>query len=87
MYQPSMFENHHHILDHMTTSSTHKASESTEVLGKSRLLDDDFETKSGTETTTDAPSGDEQDPNNTGPRPKRKRYHRHTQRQIQEMEA
>lgn len=87
MYQPSMFENHHHILDHMTTSSTHKTSESTEVLGKSRLLEDDFETKSGTETTTDAPSGDEQDPNNTGPRPKRKRYHRHTQRQIQEMEA
>ncbi|CAN6690058.1 unnamed protein product [Malus baccata var. baccata] len=80
MFQPSMFENH--ILDHMTTSSTHKTSDST-----GRLLDDDFETKSGTETTMDAPSGDEQDPNATGPRPKRKRYHRHTQRQIQEMEA
>ncbi|KAB2637548.1 homeobox-leucine zipper protein MERISTEM L1-like [Pyrus ussuriensis x Pyrus communis] len=81
MFQPSMFDNHH-ILDHMTTSSTHKTSDST-----GRLLEDDFETKSGTETTMDIPSGDEQDPNTTGPRPKRKRYHRHTQRQIQEMEA
>ncbi|KAJ9689629.1 hypothetical protein PVL29_012362 [Vitis rotundifolia] len=32
----------------------------------------------------DAPSGDDQDPNQ---RPKKKRYHRHTQHQIQEMEA
>ncbi|XP_002518520.2 homeobox-leucine zipper protein MERISTEM L1 isoform X2 [Ricinus communis] len=49
------------------------------------LKDDDYdhETKSGTETT-EAPSGDDQDPNQ---RPKKKRYHRHTQRQIQEMEA
>lgn len=43
----------------------------------------DLETKSGTETM-DAPSGDDQDPNQ---RPKKKRYHRHTQRQIQEMES
>ncbi|KAF2304989.1 hypothetical protein GH714_000929 [Hevea brasiliensis] len=50
-------------------------------LGK--LKDDDYETKSGTENT-EAPSGDDQDPNQC---PKRKRYHRHTQRQIQEMEA
>ncbi|KAL5578929.1 hypothetical protein UlMin_011371 [Ulmus minor] len=61
---------------------THKPSESD--LGKIR--DDEFETKSGTEM--DPPSGDDneldQDPNQ---RPKKKRYHRHTQRQIQEMEA
>ncbi|KAF2304634.1 hypothetical protein GH714_037194 [Hevea brasiliensis] len=48
-----------------------------------KLKDDDFETKSGTEVT-EAPSGDDQDPNQ---RPKKKRYHRHTQHQIQEMEA
>ncbi|KAK8496650.1 hypothetical protein V6N12_063910 [Hibiscus sabdariffa] len=59
---------------------THKTSES-ELMGN--LRDDDYEIKSGTETT-DAPSGDDQDPNQ---RPKKKRYHRHTQRQIQEMEA
>lgn len=77
MFQPSMFDTHHMS---MLDMSTHKSSESD--MGRSR--DDDFETKSGTETT-DAPSGDELDPSQ--PRPKRKRYHRHTQRQIQEMEA
>ncbi|TXG47086.1 hypothetical protein EZV62_026380 [Acer yangbiense] len=50
-------------------------------LGK--LRDDDYETKSGTETM-EAPSSDDQYPNQ---RPKKKCYHRHTQRQIQEMEA
>ncbi|EXB88451.1 Homeobox-leucine zipper protein MERISTEM L1 [Morus notabilis] len=74
MFQPNMFETHHHLLD-----MSHKSSEN--ELGKVR--DDDLETKSGTETM-DAPSGDDQDPNQ---RPKKKRYHRHTQRQIQEMEA
>ncbi|KAK8629463.1 hypothetical protein V6N13_078304 [Hibiscus sabdariffa] len=59
---------------------THKTSES-ELMGNIR--DDDYEIKSGTETM-DAPSGDDQDPNQ---RPNKKRYHRHTQRQIQEMEA
>ncbi|KAM5588631.1 homeobox-leucine zipper protein PROTODERMAL FACTOR 2 [Rosa sericea] len=77
MFQPSMFDSHHMS---MLDMSTHKSSESD--MGRSR--DDDFETKSGTETT-DALSGDELDPSQ--PRPKRKRYHRHTQRQIQEMEA
>ncbi|XP_065878508.1 homeobox-leucine zipper protein PROTODERMAL FACTOR 2-like [Euphorbia lathyris] len=75
MFQPNMFESHH-MFDMTPKSSDNE-------LGK--LKDDDYETKSGTETT-DAPSGeDEQDPNQ---RPnKKKRYHRHTQRQIQEMEA
>ncbi|KAK8524350.1 hypothetical protein V6N12_029216 [Hibiscus sabdariffa] len=52
-----------------------------ELTGRVRI-DDDFDTKSGTEM--DAPSGEDQDPSQ---RSKRKRYHRHTQRQIQEMEA
>lgn len=71
-----MFETHHHLLD-----MPHKSDDDDDELGK--LRDDDFETKSGTETM-EAPSGDDQDPNQ---RAKKKRYHRHTQRQTQEMEA
>ncbi|KAE8728673.1 Homeobox-leucine zipper protein MERISTEM L1 [Hibiscus syriacus] len=52
-----------------------------ELTGRIRV-DDEYDTRSVTEM--DAPSRDEQDP---GQRPKRKRYHRHTQRQIQVMEA
>ncbi|KAK9031374.1 hypothetical protein V6N11_032757 [Hibiscus sabdariffa] len=52
-----------------------------ELTGRNRI-DDDYDTKSGNEM--DAPSGEDQDPSQ---RSKRKRYHRHTQRQIQEMEA
>ncbi|KAE8733190.1 Homeobox-leucine zipper protein MERISTEM L1 [Hibiscus syriacus] len=52
-----------------------------ELTGRMRI-DDDCDTKSGTEM--DAPSRDDQDPSQ---RPKRKRYHRHTHHQIQEMEA
>lgn len=73
MFQPNMFESHHMF------DMTSKSSESD--LGK--LKDDDYETKSGTETM-EIPSGDDQDPSQC---PKKKRYHRHTQRQIQEMEA
>jgi homeobox-leucine zipper protein len=69
-----MFDSHH-MLD-----MTPKSSEN----DLSKLKDDDYETKSGTETM-EAPSGDDQD--TSGQRPKKKRYHRHTQRQIQEMEA
>ena len=47
-------------------------------------LGDEFESKSGSENV-DGVSVDDQDPNQ---RPsKKKRYHRHTQHQIQEMEA
>lgn len=74
MFQPNMFVSHHHLLD-----VPHKTPES--EMGKIR--DEEFESKSGTENM-DAPSGDDQDPNQ---RPKKKRYHRHTQHQIQEMEA
>ncbi|KAI4322545.1 hypothetical protein L6164_022227 [Bauhinia variegata] len=48
-----------------------------------RIRDDDLDTatKSGSDNP-EGVSGDDQDP-----RPKKKRYHRHTQHQIQEMEA
>lgn len=75
MFQPNMFESHH-LFD-----MTPRSPESDDLAGK--LRDDDYETKSGNETM-EAPSGDDQDPNQ---RPKKKHYHRHTQRQIQEMEA
>ena len=49
-----------------------------------RIRDDEFESKSGSDNM-EAASDDDQDPNQ---RPtKKKRYHRHTQHQIQEMEA
>ncbi|KAI5656834.1 hypothetical protein M9H77_25627 [Catharanthus roseus] len=74
MFQPNMFDSHHHLLD-----MTHKTPENEMDL----IRDDEFESKSGTDIM-EAPSGDDQDPNQ---RPKRKRYHRHTQHQIQEMES
>ncbi|KAI3795695.1 hypothetical protein L1987_38352 [Smallanthus sonchifolius] len=75
MFQPNMFESHHHILD-----MSHKTPED----DLDMLRDDDYESKSGTDIM-EAPSGDDQDPNQ---RPnKKKRYHRHTQHQIQEMES
>ncbi|XP_056858367.1 homeobox-leucine zipper protein PROTODERMAL FACTOR 2-like, partial [Raphanus sativus] len=79
MYHPNMFEGHH-MFD-MTTKST-----SDNDFGITGSREDDFETKSGTEVTNENPSGEElQDPNQ---RPnKKKRYHRHTQRQIQELES
>ncbi|XP_010422328.1 PREDICTED: homeobox-leucine zipper protein PROTODERMAL FACTOR 2-like isoform X1 [Camelina sativa] len=79
MYHPNMFESHH-MFD-MTPKST-----SDNDLGITGSREDDFETKSGAEVTTENPSGEElQDPNQ---RPnKKKRYHRHTQRQIQELES
>ncbi|XP_076882862.1 homeobox-leucine zipper protein MERISTEM L1-like [Bidens hawaiensis] len=75
MFQPNMFESHHHILD-----MSHKTPEN----DLDMLRDEDYESKSGTDIM-EAPSGDDQDPNQ---RPnKKKRYHRHTQHQIQEMES
>lgn len=74
MFQPNMMEGQLHQLD-----MTQNTSES----DIARIRDDDFDsaTKSGSENHEGA-SGDDQDP-----RPKKKRYHRHTQHQIQEMEA
>ncbi|XP_011628991.1 homeobox-leucine zipper protein ROC2 isoform X1 [Amborella trichopoda] len=48
-----------------------------------KMREDEFESKSGSENL-EGPSGDDQDPDR---RPRKKRYHRHTQHQIQEMEA
>ncbi|XP_019079350.2 homeobox-leucine zipper protein HDG2 isoform X2 [Vitis vinifera] len=72
--QPNMMDGQLHPLD-----MTQNTSES-EI---ARLREDDFDSKSGSENHEGA-SGDDQDPNQ---RPKKKRYHRHTQHQIQEMEA
>lgn len=70
-----MFESHHHLLDMSHNKTTENE------LGM--LRDDDYESKSGTDIM-EAPSGDDQDPDQ---RPnKKKRYHRHTQHQIQELE-
>ncbi|KAK6917331.1 Homeobox domain [Dillenia turbinata] len=75
MFQPNMFESHPYGLD-----MPHKPPEN----DLSKITrDDDFESKSCSENM-EAPSGDDQDPNQ---RPKKKRYHRHTQHQIQEMEG
>lgn len=48
-----------------------------------KLGEEEFECRSGSENV-DGASGDDGDPNQ---RPKKKRYHRHTQHQIQELEA
>lgn len=77
MFQPNMLDGHHlHPLD-MTTQNTSESD-------IPRIRDDDFDsaTKSGSDNPEGGASGDDQDP-----RPKKKRYHRHTQHQIQEMEA
>ncbi|CAA3027265.1 homeobox-leucine zipper MERISTEM L1-like [Olea europaea subsp. europaea] len=74
MFQPNMFDSHHSLLD-----MTHKIPENEMDL----IRDDEYESKSGTDIM-EAPSGDDADPNE---RPKKKRYHRHTQHQITEMEA
>ncbi|KAH7837307.1 hypothetical protein Vadar_012339 [Vaccinium darrowii] len=70
-----MFDGHH-LLD-----IVHKSNAS----GMDLIRDEEFESKSGTDIM-EAPSGDDQDPSNNQ-RSKKKRYHRHTQHQIQEMEA
>lgn len=76
MFQANSLYSHHHMFD----MSSHKTSSESDLV---RARDhDDHEIKSGNETM-DAPSGEDQDPNQ---RPKKKGYHRHTQHQIQEME-
>ncbi|KAG9145399.1 hypothetical protein Leryth_008320 [Lithospermum erythrorhizon] len=78
MFQPNMFESHQHILDMMN----HRSPGENEL---DMLRNDEFETRSATDNNAvEGASGDEEDPNQ---RPKKKRYHRHTQLQIEEMEA
>lgn len=79
MFQPNMFESHHHLLD-----MSHKSPENDLDLIRDN---DEFESKSMADIMENNPSGDDQevDPNQ---RPnKKKRYHRHTQLQITEMES
>ncbi|XP_027366414.1 homeobox-leucine zipper protein MERISTEM L1-like [Abrus precatorius] len=78
MYQTNVYDPHQNMID----MSSHKTSSDSE-LGRNRM-GDDYEIRSGNEIMEAPPSGDDQDPNQ---RPKKKRYHRHTQHQIQEMEA
>ncbi|KAI3741060.1 hypothetical protein L1987_58727 [Smallanthus sonchifolius] len=77
MFQSNMFENlhHHHLVD-----MSNKTTESNFDM----LRDDDHDSKPGTDIM-EAPSGADQDPNQHPN--KKKRYHRHTRHQIQEMEA
>ncbi|XP_062198706.1 homeobox-leucine zipper protein ROC6-like isoform X2 [Phragmites australis] len=53
-------------------------------LGRGR--EDENDSRSGSDNM-DGASGDELDPDNSNPRKKKKRYHRHTPQQIQELEA
>ena len=76
MFSPDIFETNPMV------DITQKTSSESD-LGIRTHDEDYYETQSATETM-EAPSGDDQDPNQ---RPKKKRYHRHTQHQIQEMEA
>ncbi|CAL5073188.1 unnamed protein product [Urochloa decumbens] len=55
-----------------------------ESMGRGR--EDENDSRSGSDNV-DGASGDELDPDNTNPRKKKKRYHRHTPQQIQELEA
>ncbi|KAL9236910.1 hypothetical protein vseg_011524 [Gypsophila vaccaria] len=73
MFQPNMFDTHHSLLD----MASHKDFD----LGK--MNNDEFESSRSATENLEGVSGDDQDPNQ---RPKKKRYHRHTQHQIQEME-
>nr|CAB3485830.1 unnamed protein product [Digitaria exilis] len=77
----------HHLLDHQIPATTAESSDNIMMHGgrsSGDPLGDEFESKSGSENM-DGVSIDDQDPNQ---RPsKKKRYHRHTQHQIQEMEA
>ncbi|KAF4382639.1 hypothetical protein F8388_015467 [Cannabis sativa] len=83
--QPNMMEGSGHQLLHpldMTAQNTTSESDLNARLGRD---DDVFDsaTKSGSENQDGGASGDDHDQQ----RPKKKRYHRHTQHQIQEMEA
>ncbi|CAA6671969.1 unnamed protein product [Spirodela intermedia] len=75
--QPSLLDATQHFQQQMDLTATTAESD------MARIREDEFLSKSGSENA-DGASGDDLDPNQ---RPKKKRYHRHTQHQIQEMEA
>ncbi|XP_058092975.1 homeobox-leucine zipper protein ROC2-like isoform X2 [Magnolia sinica] len=76
--QPNMLEGQQQHLPHPLDMTLTPESEMV------KMRDDDFESKSGSDNLEGGASGEDQDPNQ---RPRKKRYHRHTQHQIQEMEA
>ncbi|EPS72090.1 hypothetical protein M569_02668, partial [Genlisea aurea] len=78
MFQPNMFDGGGGS-GHLLEISGHKTPENELDF----IRDDEYESKSGTDIM-EGNSGDDQDPDQ---RPKKKRYHRHTQHQIQEMES
>lgn len=80
MFGAHGFEDHHHQ-DDLLLEMTQKNFE-TEL---EKFGEDEFESRSVTDAM-DAPLGEEQC-DLLNQRNKRKRYHRHTQLQIQEMEA
>ena len=51
-----------------------------------RMRDDEYESRSGSDNF-DGGSGDDQDAGDDQPHKKKKKYHRHTPQQIQELEA
>ncbi|OWM79829.1 homeobox-leucine zipper protein HDG2 isoform X2 [Punica granatum] len=76
MFQPNLMDGGHHQLHPLEMAQNNSEGD------LARLRDEEFDsTKSGSENQEGA-SGDDQEP-----RQKKKRYHRHTQHQIQEMEA
>ncbi|KAG8043579.1 hypothetical protein GUJ93_ZPchr0458g22420 [Zizania palustris] len=94
--QPNLLDNHqfqhafqqqqqqHLLADEIIPATTAESGDNNMIRGlASDPLGDEFESKSGSENV-DGVSVDDQDPNQ---RPRKKRYHRHTQHQIQEMEA
>lgn len=73
MFDPDMFDTtHHHMLDVDFNACENELE---------NVRDDDFEAKLGAEILDLAACDTDQ------PRSKKKRYNRHTQHQIQEMEA
>ncbi|KAL8136801.1 hypothetical protein V2J09_002802 [Rumex salicifolius] len=80
MFQPNMFDSHDNLLD-MTGKSS-----SENDLGKMRGDQEEFESSRSATDNLDGLSGDDQADPNQRPN-KKKRYHRHTQYQIQELES
>ncbi|KAJ4975091.1 hypothetical protein NE237_000197 [Protea cynaroides] len=69
------------LLEGQQLEMIHNTSESDQM---AKLRDEEFESKSGSDNLEGASGDDPEDPSS---RPRKKRYHRHTQHQIQEMEA
>jgi homeobox-leucine zipper protein len=79
----------HHLLDQQIPTTTAESSDHAHngmIRGRDSMdpLGDEFESRSGSENVDGDAVDADQDPSQ---RPRKKRYHRHTQHQIQEMEA